>query len=68
MGIISLILLYLLLSTAGLILVKVGFNQFGFETYHLKEYNKFLKYAYHHPEFIVGLLLYILSFLAWLIL
>ncbi|NWG04945.1 MAG: EamA family transporter [Syntrophaceae bacterium] len=34
----------------------------------MKEYNKFLKYAYHHPEFIVGLLLYILSFLAWLIL
>jgi multidrug transporter EmrE-like cation transporter len=49
-------------------LVKIGFNQFGFETYHLGEYKQFLKYAYQHPKFIFGLLLYILSFLAWIIL
>jgi len=54
MGMILLILLYLLLSTAGLMLVKIGFNQFSFETYHLEEYRRFLKYAYHHPEFIFG--------------
>lgn len=68
MGMILLILLYLLLSTAGLMLVKISFNQFGFETYHLGEYRQFLKYAYHHPEFIFGFLFYILSFLSWLIL
>jgi len=68
MSLIFLILLYLLLSTTGLMLVKIGFNQFRFETYHLEEYRRFLKYAYHHPEFIFGFLLYILSFVSWLIL
>lgn len=48
-------------------LIKVGFNQFSFETYHLDEYRRFLKYAYHHPEFIFGFFLYILSFISWLI-
>jgi multidrug transporter EmrE-like cation transporter len=67
MSLISLILLYLLLSTTGLILIKIGFNQFSFETYHLEEYRRFLKYAYHHPEFIFGFCLYILSFISWLI-
>ena len=67
MSLIFLILLYLLLSTAGLMLIKIGFNQFSFETYHLEEYRRFLKYAYHHPEFIFGFILYILSFISWLI-
>lgn len=68
MWFVLLILLYILLSATGLILIKIGFNQFHFETYHLEEYRRFVKYAYHHPEFILGLLLYIFSFLAWLIL
>lgn len=68
MWLIVLFLLYIVLSTTGLMLIKLGFNQFSFETYHLEEYRRFLKYAYHHPEFIFGLLLYILSFLSWLIL
>jgi multidrug transporter EmrE-like cation transporter len=68
MRLIFLIILYLLLSTTGLLLIKTGFNQFRFETYHLEEYRRLLKYAYHHPEFIFGFLLYILSFFSWLIL
>ncbi len=68
MWFIFLVLLYLLLSATGLILIKLGFNQFSFETYHLEEYRRFLKYACHHPEIILGLLLYIFSFLSWLIL
>jgi len=67
MSLIFLILLYLLLSTAGLMLIKIAFNQFSFETHHLEEYRRFLKYAYHHPEFIIGFFLYILSFISWLI-
>jgi multidrug transporter EmrE-like cation transporter len=46
----------------------MGFNQFHFETYHFEEYRRFVKYAYHHPEFILGFFLYIFSFLSWLIL
>lgn len=62
------ILLYLLLSTTGLLLIKIGFNQFNFEASHFEEYRRFIKYAYHHPEFIFGFFLYIFSFLSWLIL
>lgn len=68
MGFILLILLYLLLSTAGLILVKTGLNQFDFKTHQIEEYRRFIGYAYHHPEIIFGLLIYISSFLCWLIL
>jgi small multidrug resistance pump len=68
MWLIFLILLYLSLSATGLLLIKMGFNQFHFETYHFEEYRRFVKYACHHPEFIFGLLLYIFSFLSWLIL
>ena len=68
MWLIFLILLYLLLSATGLLLIKAGFNQFHFETYHLEEYRRFVKYALHHPGFIFGFFLYIFSFLSWLIL
>jgi len=68
MGLILLILLYLLLSTAGLMLVKTGLNQFHFQTHHIEEYRRFIGYAYRHPGMIFGLLIYISSFLCWLIL
>ncbi len=68
MGTILLILLYLLLSTAGLILVKIGLNQFGFKTHQFEEFRRFAEYAYHHPKIIFGFLIYISSFLCWLIL
>jgi len=68
MWFILLILLYILLSATGLILIKIGFNRFHFETYHLEEYRRFIGYAYHHPKIIFGLLIYISSFLCWLIL
>jgi multidrug transporter EmrE-like cation transporter len=68
MGFILLILFCILFSATGLILIKIGFNRFHFETYHLEEYRRFIKYAYYHPEFILGLFLYIFSFLSWLIL
>jgi multidrug transporter EmrE-like cation transporter len=68
MGLILLIVLYLLLSTTGLLLIKAGLNQFHFESQTLDEYRRLVKYAYHHPEFILGFFLYIFSFLSWLIL
>jgi len=68
MGMTLLVLLYLLLSTAGLILVKTGLNQFDFKTHQIEEYRRFIGYTYHHPEIILGLLIYISSFLCWLIL
>ncbi len=68
MGIILIIFLYLLLSTVGLILIKTGLNQFGFKTHQIEEYRRFIGYAYHHPEMMLGLLIYIFSFLAWLVL
>ncbi len=47
---ILLILLYLLLSTAGLILVKTGLNRFHFQTYQIEEYRRFIGYTYYHSE------------------
>lgn len=68
MGIILLIFLYLLLSTGGLILIKTGFNQFNFKTHQLEEYGRFITYAFQHKEIIFGFMIYMLSFLAWLVL
>jgi len=68
MGMALLVLLYLLLSTAGLILIKTWLTQFPLEAHRLDEYRRLIVEAYRHPQLIVGLFLYILSFLSWLVL